>query len=129
MIDAYRHIDDYILNRLSPQEVDAFEDELDKDNDLLKEVESRILVLDSIEFLENDKLKLRLKTLEKSSIKHQKPIIMLAVAASIILLIVMGFFVYKWQLPAKNSDLFAEFYEPYPLIDEGTQRGNSHHVN
>ncbi|MFK8009418.1 MAG: tetratricopeptide repeat protein [Saprospiraceae bacterium] len=123
MMNYINQIDDFILNKLSPQEKEDFRQQLLKNAELAQEVRKRELVRDGLEALGNQKMKDRIKVVRKEMLDQEKndnppknqnriiPLWIMAAAA----IFILGFVGWQFLNPTEITpeEIFAESYQPY----------------
>lgn len=127
-------IDEYILGKLSPNEVQEFRQQLLIDSNLADEVKKREIILGGLEALGNEKMRDRIKAVRKEMLEEasnntlgrersRSLFIWLSAAAAIFVLYWAG---WHFLNPATiNAEtIFAETYSPY-LEDFGSRGSNS----
>ena len=123
-MEKKNQIDQYLLNKLDLEEKRKFQEELETNPELMKEVKKRATIISGIEALGNEKMAERIKIVrqemieeEAKSITSQKKTkgkiikLILSVAAA------SALFFFCWQFIANQKNtpeqLFAQTYEPY----------------
>ena len=128
-------IDDYLLGR-APGQRDAFERDLAQDEDLRRRLEETELARQAIEIGEDDRLKARLREVEKtftsspaappqSKEARLRPLRRyLALAAALLLLLTAGWFLLDRQEAPEDLFALADF-TPYPNIAYSITKGEN----
>ena len=133
MNDRYNYsdpdwIDAFLLDELSESQKQLFEEALQNDPDLKEEVEHYKAVKKGVEASEKEALKKRLVKLEAGLPKATKRRMTWygsRVAAAIILLLLPLYFILSNLNEVNSQELFADYFEPYPVLANGTVRGDA----
>ncbi len=117
--NLFEKIEAYLQNALDPEEKAAFEQQLDRDPELKKEVDLQLELANAIE---TDAMQAALDRIHEQQfgvhagkgqgrlIRRLRP---LAVAASVALLVIAGWWIFG-NSPNSNGDLYAQYYETPP---------------
>lgn len=119
-------IERYFDNLLSTPEADQLKSRLSIEPDLKKLFDQENLLVNTIRYQAASNNLAYLKQLEQSlgnsSKSHFRSYWFYYAAASIILFIMAGMFIFKME--QEPADLYAAYFEPYPNIFEPTLRGS-----
>lgn len=110
-------IDAYLLGKLSQEEVLAFEAELERDSDLAREVEFRKEMQAGLAQVEAEEVRDRIKGIAAAKTKRKTTWYWYA-AASVALLLAVGWWFLPGTSPMSGPELFAEYYHPQVQIDQ-----------
>ena len=123
-MDYKDQIDRYLLGKFNSEEEENFQQDLESNADLAKEVKKRQYIISGLETLGNEKMAERIKSVRQKmnetetrsnpSVKKKSGrIIRMLVAAAAI----SAMFFFTWQFIANQNNspeqLFAQFYQPY----------------
>jgi tetratricopeptide (TPR) repeat protein len=135
MKDQFDHIEEYLRGELSPEEQASFESSLEEDSELREKVEIHRKIRNGIEMGFNKELKdllieeesklPRPKDNDTNRIRTLYPIIGVAAAIS---LLIIAFFTLRTE-NVDNSELFAEYYQPYPNVEAPISRSEDNESN
>lgn len=114
-----QHIDDYLMNRLSKNELTEFEYNMQNNKELYNSVQLRKLIIKGIKSNEKDKLKSRLKIIHNEvNKKHQKSKYILwrrVAAVAAVFLVIMAYFTFSSTNKVDSKELYASNFEAYPI--------------
>lgn len=119
------YIDAYLLGQLSPEERKAFEEAMNQHETLRQQVDEHRLLIEGIEQAGNERVKARFQQLERSKPYRRNIRFRMAVAASLIVLVVAGIFLFNALNRTDAQQIFASHFDPYPVIEQGTIRGTN----
>ena len=125
-------IDKYLKKQLSEQERRDFEQQMENDPDLAKEVALQQDVMEGIDAYFSKGLKRNLQELEKEIRHNQTEVVrkkrrwfswVTAIAASVLMVLLAGYFI-LFSKP-DNQELFQAYYQPYPNIVAPAERSEN----
>ena len=133
-VDFYDQIEDYLNDQLSHEDREAYERELEQNDDLRDAVTNYPLIREALESLiaeegrealGNVKSRLNSEPVDKKSgIRKISGLTLLKYAAVAVLSIcVGGWFVYNMNRSWTPSEVYDKYYEVYPNFETGTRSG------
>lgn len=123
-LSQFEKVEQYVLGKMTPEEVSAFEHSLETDAELYKSVQRKRMLLGSIKMAHEEGLKSKISAIqERTSVdlgqnselrtgKFRKLTSVLAIAASI-LLIILAFW---YLMPRSDQQLARQYFNPYPDV-------------
>ncbi|MEO1259027.1 MAG: hypothetical protein AAFZ15_09515 [Bacteroidota bacterium] len=111
-------IDNYLLGRLSTEERNAFEQEMENDATLKQAVQTQQLVLQAVDTIGDLRMRKRINRIHEASKPKGAKVRTLnsrswAIAA--IGLVALALCLWMWLRPPLNERLYADFFEPHPI--------------
>ena len=117
-------IEAYCNEQLTPEEVREFEIEMKSNVALQDEVRAMLTTLSALKEIRAEELLQRLSTLTSNDKvrKLNPPIQWIRWAAAILILAIVGYFIFEQLNKLTPEDIFLAYFEPYPnVIDPGTR--------
>lgn len=135
MEDQFDHIEKYLRGELSKEETTRFESRMEEHSDLKEKVDKQRQLLKGIELGFNQELKeilikeesklSRPRLTEANRIKTLYPVIGMAAAVS---LVIIAFFTLR-NKTVDTSELYAQYYQPYPNVEAPISRSDFNELN
>jgi tetratricopeptide (TPR) repeat protein len=125
-------IEDFLFQRLPPQEQEAFAQRMAVDTELAREVRLHAEAIAGIRMASRKMLKQQLMGLEErlaaNEVTERTPVRRLFPrwiwqAAATVVLLLGGVFYYLANRASSENDLFLRYYEPYPNVVASVNRG------
>lgn len=121
------YIEAYLLGRLPVDEIADFDKAMAQNEELYNTVNEQRKRIASIELTEKAILKEHFQQLDKKHQAAEKKQLrsVLAIAASLLVLVAAGYFIYQATKSADTHQIYISHYTPYPVIEQGILRGEN----